>query len=300
MTIAASSLSYNTHLFGGTIPATLGGQDFEDEIRMGRILSHIAQLSPTIVCLQEAWADSTRRWFCEHATGAGYVFNYFQPDEPDLKISSGLLVLSKWALDHSSFTHFKASAGQDWWATKGYIAVTARKTRGVSLSFLVTHTQAHETEHDKAARKQQFQQIATEISKMGAGPILLCGDFNVIAEAKGGALKMPEYIEMDRILNTVGMLDCFRIANPYTPSPVRPGYTYDLYANLLGQYFDPQGHPPEQRLDYFYAKLAGMVVTKCQVLNQGWVYPGPEPSSPLMDLSDHYPLYMEFKLPTPI
>jgi len=292
-------LTYNTHLFGGTIPGSLGGQEYEDEERMGEIVKRIARLSPDIVCLQEAWADSTRSYFAQHLARAGYPNSYFPDEEPGLKISSGLMVLSKWPVSQKYFSQFSAGIGSDGWATKGWIEATIKNSTGVLAHLFVTHTQSEDDLKSQKARQRQFEQLIAEVRKRSgkygaADPVICCGDFNVIGE--GGNKKTGEYSVIEKMLAQIGLTDTYRIANPLTGKPFEPGFTLDFYVNTLAKYFSPKLPIPRQRLDYIFANVAnaGLTINSCAVDTKTFKYIS---SGPIKDDSDHFPVVLDYTIP---
>ncbi len=290
-------ITYNTHLFGGTVPGALGGLEYEDDTRKEKILNKLKAVGADIVCLQEVWADGNRQWFLDNG-GSQYYSGFYPRTNDGLKISSGLLLLSRFKVGDPTFVSFKDASGIDGWATKGFFSVSVAKPTGETVAhMIVTHAQADADMESQKARKLQFGEICNfirtnkEKSSWKNAPVILCGDFNVIGEAKGGSWPTDEYRVINDMLNDVGMTDAFRMAHPHDADPVNPGYTSDVYRNKLGRHFHPDANPKQQRLDYFYVKDQ-VDVLKCEVETYGWVYSN---SDGLMDLSDHHPVLLEFQ-----
>ena len=292
-------LTYNTHLFGGTIPGTLGGQEYEDDERMAEIVKRIAQLSPDIVCLQEAWADSTRAYFAEHLAHAGYPNTYYPDEEPGLKISSGLMVLAKQSISETDFSQFSAGIGSDGWATKGWIEATVKSSSQVLAHLFITHTQADDDLESQKVRARQFEQLIGEVrkrsGKYGASvPVICCGDFNVIGEM--GNKKTAEYSTIENMLGQIDLVDSYRISNPYTAPDFEEGFTLNVYTNTLAKHFSPDLPIPRQRLDYIFANVAnaGLTINSCAVDTKTFKYIS---SGHIKDDSDHFPVVLDYSIP---
>jgi len=122
-------------------------------------------------------------------------------------------------------------------------------------------------------------------------PAIMMGDLNI---------HRGKYGIMDELFRKAGAVDVYIEVN----GTGEGGETIDIYANGLAQYFHKQqGFPwppvdPDlvDRIDYVYVKPSGaglrLVPTKARV-DRGWKY-----GADNMDLSDHYPLFVKFRLET--
>lgn len=140
------------------------------------------------------------------------------------------------------------------------------------------------------------------------GPAIMMGDFNAPRSIKYGPEEV-EYGKMVDIFNSVGAFDAYRHLHKVNhPTVERP-------KNLLGQIF--WGRKPTAKcLDYVFVKPAGggltIVPEKAEVLHD-WKYKLKlddvfkdwellrrafkwPTKLPPMDLSDHYPLRVTFKV----
>jgi hypothetical protein len=137
-------LTYNTHLFGGS----KGCDDwwpalcYQDVQRLTVIVNEIAASGADIVALQEVWygnplwIDECWQEAVRRVLDQWYPYGYYANacTGSPLYIGSGLVLLSKWELvvEDGSFTKFPVYSHEDWpgdndyWATKGVIAVTAK------------------------------------------------------------------------------------------------------------------------------------------------------------------------------
>jgi len=126
-------------------------------------------------------------------------------------------------------------------------------------------------------------------------PAIMAGDFNV---------HLARYGIMDTIFRQAGAVDAYVKANGTADG----SETIDLLDNSLDQLFaskdptNPDHYPKEStfdRLDYVYVKQTGqgfrLVPTKAFVVRD-WTYDDTDDSVPDRDLSDHYPVLVEFKL----
>ena len=136
-------LTYNTHLWGGSKGCDPWWPDqcYQDVQRAYAIIAEIAASGADIVALQEIWYGNPL-WIDEcwqeafrRALDQWYPYGYYANacTGSPLYIGSGLVLLSKWELVEKSFTKFPVydwtadpGEGNDYFATKGVIAVTAK------------------------------------------------------------------------------------------------------------------------------------------------------------------------------
>ncbi len=112
-------------------------------------------------------------------------------------------------------------------------------------------------------------------------PAIMMGDFNVHA---------GKYGIMDQLFRKAGAVDAYIEVH----GTGEGGQTIDLYNNKLLALFHPNSDPPVSRIDYVYVKQSGaglrVVPTNARVIRE-WTY-----TEDAMDLSDHYPLLLQFRV----
>jgi parallel beta-helix repeat protein len=115
-------------------------------------------------------------------------------------------------------------------------------------------------------------------------PAIMMGDFNI---------HRGKYGIMDQLFRKAGAVDAYIEVHGTGDG----GETIDWYNNKLTPHFwsDPKGDPDAvDRIDYVYVKQSGaglrLVPTEAHVI-RNWKYGGDN-----MDLSDHYPLAVKFKI----
>lgn len=277
-------LQYNTHLFVGT---TLGlGPEYEDDLRIGHLITRLNDLGADIVALNEVWADASKDRIIA-ATRRTYPYAYYRPNDDLTRIGSGLLLLSRHLIASTSYTEFKDLVGWDGMSHKGFYqaVVTVKRASGTYQPVFVfmSHTQSGNGADDAAARKKNLQQIWTAIwnAPFGPNPVLLVG------ELVGGA-PTAEYFSMRSMFQPLGLTDLCRSLHPNART--NPLFSYDTKSNNLAQYFDPESRARE-RLDYCFVRATG--TQQAFAVTTDWRYSDPKTAG-FTDLSDHYPLLMSF------
>ncbi|HUU16379.1 MAG TPA: endonuclease/exonuclease/phosphatase family protein [Sedimentisphaerales bacterium] len=118
----------------------------------------------------------------------------------------------------------------------------------------------------------------TMVDKDGP-PAIMMGDFNVHAS---------KYGIMDQLFRKAGAVDAYIEVH----GTGEGGETIDWYNNKLLAHFHPE--QPPSRIDYVYVKQTGaglkLIPTEAHVI-RNWKY-----GDDNMDLSDHYPLVVKFRL----
>jgi endonuclease/exonuclease/phosphatase family metal-dependent hydrolase len=122
----------------------------------------------------------------------------------------------------------------------------------------------------------------TVVDKDGP-PVIMMGDFNV---------KATKYGIMDQLFRKTGAFDAYVEVH----GTGEGGETVDWYNNKLMRIFYSEDAPA--RIDYVYFKPSGagarLVPIDANVIRD-WKYPSPSAGGD-MDLSDHYPLVVKFRL----
>ena len=115
------SLSYNTHLFGNTLPG-LVGQYYKDNERKDAIIEHLISLDLDIICLCEMW-DKDYKNDVINKVKSQYAYSYYNSNSV-IKIGSGLMILSKHKLYNAAFSPYENLSGTDALSQKGILYVS--------------------------------------------------------------------------------------------------------------------------------------------------------------------------------
>jgi endonuclease/exonuclease/phosphatase family metal-dependent hydrolase len=285
-------LSYNTHLFTGTVVADASWfserlnhgnkTEYDDQVRVSAIINKILARKPDIAVLTEVWSNDSKQMF---VSGLRDILPYSQFDNIPVLLGSGLLLLSRFPLSGQRFEIFKDLNGIDSMGSqKGFLTTTVELGEA---RFLVcaTHTQAGNSVEDSKSRASNIGQIQAELEARdpsGSMPAIVLGDMNVIGEQADGT-PTAEYHALTEAMGKVQMTDIFR--SLYTNSKDNPGFTYDGTKNALVRIFATEDGSARQRLDYIFARK--FKPTAASVLSD-FLYQSFQASH--MDLSDHYPL----------
>jgi endonuclease/exonuclease/phosphatase family metal-dependent hydrolase len=315
-------LTYNTHLFTHSNADTfndvenffkkiLGGTKrrlvYEDNRRATLIADRIRQSGADIVGLQEVWSTGRQTWFCEQLSDV-YPYSYYapqmdprpiiipdgiDPQDVDLRIGSGLVLLSKYKLIDPSFAEFPREfrfTDFDCWARKGVIAAMVELSpHGMMLR--VGICQAHTDAGDKDPLKQPNISLLIGETVREPYPALMMGDFNINGN------KEDEYGAMESKFKAA------RAANAYMkvwPTVTDRDYTTDFPNNCLDQYFTAGPRPGRvaDRLDYLFLKESGgdylLEPVEAEV-PRDWQFEV-KPGKARWDLSDHFPVKVKFAL----
>jgi len=281
-------LQYNTHLFLDSLAGDLDSKLlYEDETRLTEIVDRLRSSGADLVCLEEIWADKTKR----HFTGQlGAEYPFFQNDGIDdpFAVGSGLLVLSKFPLRDTSFTRFRKLAGYDALSQEGFLQAQVTLPAGAEFQLITTHTQSGEDSADRSARASNLEQIRNAIASLpSAMPAVVAGDLNVIAEDADGQ-PTAEYAQLQDGFRTLALTDSFRVLHP--DPHCDPGVTFDVVDNPLAIHFNLEDCGQRQRLDYLFARSGdrALAPTSAEVVHD-YRFIDPRTGQP-NDLSDHYPL----------
>lgn len=277
-------LSYNTHLFGGTVVEFAPTQILDDAQRRDAILSRVLSLKPDFVGFSEVWANSYKEQIILSLKDI-LPFSAWDKNENPLELGAGLLFLSKYAiapaLGNSFFIRYSDLVGADAFSQKGFILARA-DVNGQQIIISHTHTQSGDDSISNQARAKNLAQLAESLAST-SGPALIIGDLNVIGEDINGH-PTDDYKLWTETLVKVGFSDAYR--KLFTPPCLFPGYTYDGTKNVLIKQFAPDDAQKQlrQRIDYlFFRELVphGVEIPDEFTFTSGGV---------ITDLSDHYPL----------
>lgn len=239
--------------------------------RTAWIIDHLRDKDYDIIMLQECF-DKDFIETLKSELAIQYPFQ-FLPIRPHwYKLSNGLMVLSKFALDYESHIVFNKSAQSDFFTAKGAVMLHA-KICDQDYYFLNTHLQADYEEKFAAIRNSQLQEIQEKLLNMDTNAgrkILMAGDLNVEEDVAN-----PEYQAM---LKKVGLKDLV-----YSFFK-RPTISFDQN-NYWNRDFSNS-----TRLDYFIGNLIHQV-SHIEIVRPKHLHNQVE-----IDLADHYGIAMSLDL----
>lgn len=302
-------LTYNTHLFEGS-NATLGavittvfsgksldlgpiaayqkGLDrvlYDDGNRSIELVKYLRGYGADLIALQEVWSNKMVSFISDSLKDIYPFFWSPEEDTLDLKVSSGLLLLSKFPIGGCTVTKYHDLHGDCSWANKGVLQATVFLPFGglyLPIRVCVTHAGTNVG----GPGLPNMKQLAGTMEGVKY-PAILLGDFNV---------QSHQNQEMNEILQNVGCTDAYKTVHPEL-GPL--ANTVDKTQNKLDQFFTAipgSLNTGADRIDYIYIKQGiGIILvpTKAEVIRD-WQY-----GSDQMDVSDHYPVCCEFQLKMP-
>lgn len=259
-------MTYNTHLFLIT--------RFDDAKRQTAVVNFINQHKDNdIVVMQEVWADAAKR---EIASSLKSTYPYeIHTETSGGIVGNGLLIVSKFPINKSTFETFGDKTGSDWFSHKGFWELEIATKEGAAFYLYATHLQASNSE--SSVRAKQLNQILAKMNRRVGYPVMLAGDLNIPANTN-------EY--------RTNLTTKFSNLKDPVPSASTAYMTYDKPINTLAKHFDGSGVKRE-RLDYILASddfsrpISAMYRPKYQSTSNG-----------RMDISDHYPFESKFSLKT--
>lgn len=255
-------ITYNTHLFGGTIPSLT--EEYKDQERRGEIVERIKKSDCDIICLCEVWSDSWKEYIIKSVQPT-YPY-YFYYDTPPTEMGDGLLVISKKPLYNPDFREFSSLADVDKLAQKGVFLLSVHWSDQKQFRIFFTHTQADE-EH-WSERKSNLEQVKQEINAYYSdSSALILGDLNVYEN---------EQNEMRTILS--GFSDAGSDVSTYDPSK-----------NNVAKHFDEGGKA--HRFDFILYSDHDWTLKSYEVITDWKTRHG-------TDCSDHYPAQASLELET--
>jgi len=292
-------IAYNTHLFVGTavedwnnIKEFFGKaktEIYRDEDRFEAIKEKIAGCDADIVGLSEVWANSFQDGMMKACENAGYNGGYaFQQGSP-VKISSGLVLISRKSIEPPvRFKEYSNLVGDDYHSEKGIVSFVGDR----AVRIIQTHTQASwRGDHGKGERarwKGINKELRDELETVLKGtpePVILLGDLNIAADGQ-------DYERFRRLMEDEGMKDVWTALNGS-----KPGLTYVPGENELIQRFAPDDHDAH-RLDYIFYRAEDRIIPT----NQDIEKIKPKSAEVLkwttddgVEVSDHYGLSATFE-----
>lgn len=222
--------------------------------RMNLLEAALPAENADIIILNETFAARTRPVVMLKE----YPYRAFGPGKSGVKISSGVVILSKFPIVESETLKYSACAGMDCLANKG--AVRARlDVPGVGLVDVVgTHLNS---DGKDSVRSAQLEQVDELLARAGGNvPVLFGGDFNFHSET-------APYSDM---VGAMGFRDLhaeYRTFHPELDSVAWFGFTYDPDRNSNLTWQAPMSRA--ERLDYIWARdgaCAGIQVEQTALL----------------------------------
>jgi len=142
---------------------------------------------------------------------------------------------------------------------------------------------------EDCAQMEDVRMIAGETGVADGPPAIMMGDFNVHA---------TKYPIMDTIFSLAGARDAYVAVHGKN---LENAETLDVPSNKLALHFDPEKTSRTEssfdRIDYIYVKESGtgfrLIPVEARVIRD-WKYD--DGAVPDMDLSDHYPLAVKFRI----
>jgi endonuclease/exonuclease/phosphatase family metal-dependent hydrolase len=284
---------------------------YEDNDRARYILNNVKDSGADIVALQEVWACDRQKWFIDKLTDT-YQHSYYVSDHckemdteitkilfelakilgadnkdessdsafldklfENLKNNSGLLLLSKYPLEHQKFHEFQPGRtnGEDRLARKGIITATVRLPDNLTFRVSTLHA-----DQDLGGSKMGDIWDLANYTPSGSDPAIMMGDFNLAGST------------YDKMVNDifVNAIDAYRNAtHKQFNDPTIDGKANKLYNEFFGK------SSQLECIDYVFLRRGGPRLTlepKEASVIKDWKY-GDD-----MDLSDHYPLRVKFEV----
>ncbi|NIR64318.1 MAG: hypothetical protein GWO41_06860 [candidate division Zixibacteria bacterium] len=303
---------YNIHLFGNTVP----GADFvmrhfyrspliyEEEARARIAARKINKIGKgmdgcDIVGLCELWDDSMADIITEQVKQV-YPYNYRPGRKSRIRyvIGPGLMLFSKYPIIDMDFVPFKTNGNIiEKSCLKGVLKAIVELDNGFPVTVLLSHFQAGQRSKERKVRLKQLSEIGAVLQDVKSGqygnaPIVLMGDFNIIAEDRNGNPR-PEYSAMTKIL---GLKDIYRTR--FKSAVRNPGYTSHGGENNLLHLFH-RNTSTKKRIDYILSNnYRQMSIEDCQVEEFKTNNPVGDGTKkikkPIQHLSDHYAVKARF------
>jgi endonuclease/exonuclease/phosphatase family metal-dependent hydrolase len=305
-------LFYNIHLFGRALP----GADFimrhiygspllyEDEARTRIAARKINKLGKMrdgcdIVGLCELWDEEmAERIRLQIQSTFPYCYRPAKKSRMKYAIGSGLTLFSKYPIRDLDFIPFKTQANIiEKNCQKGILKAVVEINENFPVSLLLSHFQAGQGRKEHKVRLGQLEEMGATLDSIRSGhyhkaPIIVMGDFNVIAEDERGNIH-DEYIAMTRILR---LKDVFR--TKFKSAISAPGYTSDGSQNGLLKIFH-RNTQKRKRLDFIFSNnYRQMSIENCSVeefrTNNPVGNGTKKVRRPIHHLSDHFAVQASF------
>jgi endonuclease/exonuclease/phosphatase family metal-dependent hydrolase len=207
--------------------------------RMKLLESALPTENADVIILNETFAARTRPVVMLKE----FPYRAFGPGKSGIKISSGVVILSKFPIVESEAIKYSACAGTDCLSNKG--AVRARlELPGVGpVDVVGTHMNA---EGKDSVRSAQLEEVFDMLDRAeGDVPVLFGGDFNFHSES-------GPYYDMAGGMGFRDLHAEYRATHPEMDSVSWFGFTYDPDRNLNLLWQAPWSK--SERLDYIWAR----------------------------------------------
>ncbi|MEJ2209427.1 MAG: endonuclease/exonuclease/phosphatase family protein [Anaerolineae bacterium] len=142
------------------------------EARLAHIAAAIRELDPDVVCLQEVpwhWGSAARR--LGEATGLNYLYGRANGNRWAILFEEGEAILSRYPLRDAELVELQPQAA--FFQRRVVLRATADTPWG-PLRIFATHL----THDNPEANVGQAAWLASFVAASGAGPAVVCGDFN--------------------------------------------------------------------------------------------------------------------------
>jgi len=259
------------------------------EERLPYILDALKHSGADVVCLQEVFS-------IEHCARLiktlREVYPYFvrHDNGKRLRLSHGLLILSKFPVNRSAFVPFVAAPRLErFWIRRG--ALTATMDIGADespLNIVNVHTTSggrwwSETLAADRVRDMQIGELHAAASAL-QGRTLICGDFNAGPEAS------PKNYET---VLSQGYFDAFALLHPGAAG-VSPAVTWDP-TNELNDQAGRFAHSLPQRVDHIFLNGSAMATLEATETRIEFEAPRVPAEGKIFTLSDHFGLCVRLK-----
>ncbi len=307
-TLEINALFYNTHLFGGKLKIAdfFAKLHYKEKLRADKIAAELKKFSSTdsgisIVGLCELWDDKYAEDMYDKLDNMFHeCYNPHKLPQPGNELDSGLLLFANEQFIKEQFNAYWAEKGFDSRSQKGLIRAVLELPSGQRVVIFITHLQSGQNDDEVKARAHQLEQlnqaiISTREFEFIGSPIIIMGDFNIIAEDDKGN-KTAEYRQM---LNKLKVKDAYRVK--HKSAKTSPGFTADSVNNTLIKVFNKDS-THMQRLDYMlYDGLDGQLEpVECEIEKFETDQPINSDHADVgffvKHLSDHYGVRARFKL----
>lgn len=307
-TLEINTLFYNTHLFGGKLKIAdfFRKLHYKEKLRAGKITDELKKLGNTdsgisIVGLCELWDDKYADDMHRKLESVFHeCYNPHKVPQPGNELDSGLLLFANEQFIKEQFNAYWAEKGFDSRSQKGLIRAVLELPSGQRVVIFITHLQSGQNDDEVNARAHQLEQlnqavISTREFEFVGCPIIIMGDFNIIAEDDKGN-RTAEYRQM---LGKLKVKDAYRVK--HRSAKTSPGLTADSANNTLIKVFD-KDNTHMQRLDYvLYDSTDGQLEpVECEVEKFETDQPINRDDADVgffvKHLSDHYGVRAKFKL----
>lgn len=170
-----SVITWNTYMLPAIARKT-------NQVERAKLIGEqLNQWDHDVVCLQEMFHKRARKKVIE-ALKEKYPY-YKRANKNSLfKVSSGLVVFSKYPITDHYYEKYKEKTSIEKYAKKGLQRVIIELPNGQKIQVFNTHLQAKSNEECKEVRKTQVEQIKNNI--LPNFPTIFCGDFNIKKDDK--------------------------------------------------------------------------------------------------------------------